>query len=128
MKDNVSDTQFKEWNQQYVHRRPIQLHLLNIEKVGVTIFIFLNLKRKFYLNITEHFQTILNTFYIFSELLKITYETDKQPPPATQTKEMETPHKNCTNVKQTFLGNSSHGNSYKEGSKCQICGKVMSKY
>ena len=45
IKDNVTQKQFIDWDEQYVQRRPIQLQLLDIEKVCIIIFSFLNLKK-----------------------------------------------------------------------------------
>ena len=38
IQDNVTERQFKEWDQQFVHRKPIQLCLLDIERVSIVIF------------------------------------------------------------------------------------------
>ena len=40
IQDTVTERQFKDWDQQFVCRKPIQLQLLDIERVSIVIFSF----------------------------------------------------------------------------------------
>ena len=72
LKATMPEKEFKKWEGELVKRKPVQLRLLDIETVGIMNYLFLKFFLCFfYLNITEHFQTISNIFYIFRELRKM---------------------------------------------------------
>ena len=72
LKTTMPEKEFKKWEGELVKRKPVQLRLLDIEMVGIMNYLFLkNFLCFFYPNITEHFQTISNTFYNFRELQKM---------------------------------------------------------